>query len=370
LDFGKTVPGATLSGIFNPVAASGGIAVFPDLAIDSANAPLSVGYTLLATSVNLSGVESNAFDIGGVIKAFLSDRLQPVAAAFNPKNGLVYVPGTNNTLGVLDPFKGPISQLQILPDSAFGVAVNAQTNRVYVTTFGLAGAVVVIDASNNSPILTIPLAGPARGVAVNEAADRIYVAVAGDPQKLTAPSLAIIDGKDLRIIATIPFREGRQAAGVAFNPKDSLVYVAIPDLGVGVFDPVKGVHLTTVSLVGGKGAPGTYGVAVDVGANLVYATNRAEGTFSVIDPIGPKQLDRISVGALPEGLGVDRGTAYVANSGTNTVSFIHQDPKTGRFGVFATLIVGPTPKAAAVNPGTGHVYVPTFGDNQVRVIQP
>jgi len=369
LDFGKAAPGGTLSGI-NPVAASRGIAVFPDLAIDSANDPLGVGYTLLATSVNLTGVESNAFDIGGVIKAFTSDRLRPVAAAFNPKNGLVYVPGTNNSLGVLDPFKGPISQLQILPDSAFGVAVNAQTNRVYVTTFGLAGAVVVIDASNNSPILTIPLAGPGRGVAVDEAADRIYVAVAGDTVKRTPPSLAIIDGKDPRVIATIPFREGGQAAGVAFNPKNRLVYVAIPDLGVGVFDPATLAHVATLPIVGVKGAAGTYGVVVDVPANLVYATNRAEHTFSVIDPVGLMELDRISVGALPEGLGVDRGTAYVANSGTNTVSFIHQDPKTGRYVVFATLIVGPAPKAAAVNPLTGHVYVPTFSDDHVRVIQP
>jgi len=230
--------------------------------------------------------------------------------------------------------------------------------------------VVVIDATNNLPIVTIPLAGQARGVAVDEATDRIYVAVAGDTVKRTPPSLAIIDGKDPRVIATIPFREGGQAAGVAFNPKNRLVYVAIPDLGVGVFDPATLAHVKTLPIVGGKGPAGTYGVAVDVPANLVYATNRAEHTFSVIDPAGPTELDRISVGALPEGLGVDRGTAYVANSGTNTVSFIHRDPKTGRYVVFATLTVGPGPKAAAVNPGNGHFYVPTFGDDRVRVVQP
>jgi DNA-binding beta-propeller fold protein YncE len=33
-------------------------------------------------------------------------------------------------------------------------------------------------------------------------------------------------------------------------------------------------------------------------------------------------------------------------------------------------MVGPNPKAAAVNPGTGQVYVPTVGDDQVRVVQP
>jgi adhesin/invasin len=342
-----------------------GVVTFANLVVDSAG----VGDTLAATSGALGGTRSAPFDVGGVIAAFVSDRLQPVAAAFNSTNGLVYVPGVNNTLGVLDPNKGPISQLSILQSQPFGVAVNAVTNRVYVTTFGvLSGSVVIIDARTNAPIVTIPLTGEGRGIAVDEATDRIYVAVAGDPQKLIAPSLAIIDGKDPRVIATIPFREGGQAAGVAFNSKDGLVYVAIPDLGVGVFDPVKSAHVATVSLVGAKGAAGTHGVAVDVQAGLVYATNRTEGTLSVIDPIGFKEVRRITVGLEPEGLGVDakRGVVYVANSAGNTVSFI----ETAKFAVFATLSVGPTPKATAVNQTTGQVYVPTKLDDRVRVIQP
>ncbi|HEV8509028.1 MAG TPA: hypothetical protein VGQ48_01090 [Gemmatimonadales bacterium] len=38
--------------------------------------------------------------------------------------------------------------------------------------------------------------------------------------------------------------------------------------------------------------------------------------------------------------------------------------------VFATLVVGPTPKAAVVDPVSGRVYVPTKTDDLVRVIQP
>jgi YVTN family beta-propeller protein len=57
---------------------------------------------------------------------------------------------------------------------------------------------------------------------------------------------------------------------------------------------------------------------------------------------------------------------YVGNFGENTVSFID----VGKLEVIATLIVGPAPKAAAVNPGTGQFYVPTFGDDRVRVVQP
>jgi YVTN family beta-propeller protein len=74
------------------------------------------------------------------------------------------------------------------------------------------------------------------------------------------------------------------------------------------------------------------------------------------------------VGLAPEGLGVDadRGAVYVANSGENTVSFI----ETGKLEVIATLIVGPTPKTAAVNIGNGQFFVPTLLDDRVRLIQP
>jgi adhesin/invasin len=358
-------PAAKLLGTVD-AAASRGVAVFSNLAIDSAE----IGYTLVATAGNLAGAESNRFDVGGVIAAFTGERLDPVAAAFNPVNGLVYVPGVENTLGVLDPSKEQLSVLPILQSQPFGVAVNATTNRVYVTTsMLLVGAVVVIDAGDNAPIATIPLEGEARGIAIDEATDRIFVAVAGDSVKLTPPTLAVIDGKDNGVLINIPFKDGAlEGVGVAFNPNDRLVYVAIPNLGVGIFDPEAGVHVTTVPIVSEKGAAGTYGVAVDVRSNLIYATNRTEGTVSLVDPTKLEEISRLPVGPQPEGLGVDaeRGVVYVGNSGDNTVSLIDG----GKFSVFATLIVGPTPKAAAVDAATGRVYVPTFGDDRVRVILP
>jgi adhesin/invasin len=360
--------GAKLVGTVD-VAAVNGVAEFPDLAIDSAG----IGYTLLAATPKIAGrTESDGFDVGGVIGAFPDDRLHPVAAAFNPANGFVYVPGGDGetqTLGVLDPGKGPITLLPILETQPFGVAVNAQTNRIYVTTFAvLTGAVAVIDGQDNVPIGLIPLADTARGIAVDESTDRAFVAVAGDPLKGDRPALAIIDGKENRLITTIPFPEGAVAGiGVAFNPNDRLVYVAIPNVGIGIFDPEKAEFVGAISLVG-KGAPETYGVAVDVRTNLLFATNRAENTVSVIDLVGREELTRLQVGREPEGLGVDgeRGAVYVGNSGENTVSFID----IGKLEVIATLIVGPAPKAAALDATTGRFYVPTFTDSRVRVVQP
>jgi len=349
-----------------------GVATFNDFAIDSAG----LGNKLAATSGALTGT-SSAFDVGGVIAAVKDDRLNPVAAAFSTATGLVYIPGVSNTISVFDPSKGLITPFPILQNPPFGVAVNAALNRVYVTTNTTlptpVGAVIALDGRDPSAILAmIPLTGEAKGIAVDEATSRIFVAVGGDAQRLTPPTLVVIDGKANAIVGSIPFPDGMAAGvGVAFNPNDpngGLVYVAIPTVGIAVFDPANFKFLGSISIVGQKGAAGTYGVAMDVRANLLYATNRAENTVSVIDPSTAKEFRRLSVGLAPEGLGLDsnRGTVYVGNSGESTVSFIDG----GKLAVVATLIVGPAPKAAAVNPLTGQIYVPTFTDNQVRVVQP
>jgi len=57
---------------------------------------------------------------------------------------------------------------------------------------------------------------------------------------------------------------------------------------------------------------------------------------------------------------------YVGNYGDGSLSLIDAV----KLNVFATLVVGQTPKAAVVDPSTGRVYVPSQQDNVVRVIQP
>jgi YVTN family beta-propeller protein len=212
-------------------------------------------------------------------------------------------------------------------------------------------------------------AGP-KGVAVDERTNFIYVA-SSDPLK-GGPALVPVDGsKDVTVLLDIVPLPA-PGMGVAFNPNDGLVYVAIPTLQeVDVIDPKPGGSALLHRIQGlGKG---TYGVAVDPRASRLYVTNRDENTVSVIDISAPdprefREIARLLVGRLPEGVGIDpdRGAAYVGNSGENTVSLIDG----GKLNVFATLVVGPTPKAAVVDPVSGRVYVPTKTDDLVRVIQP
>jgi len=346
-------PAAKLIGLTS-VAAIGGIATF-DVGIDSAG----VGYILSATTPKIpAGATSATFDIGGVLGAVLiGDRFAPVAAALDPSINRLYVPGATG-VAVLDADKLQVLT-QIQPVTApFGVAVNTITHMVYVTT---AVGLVVIDGTRNSIVTTIPLFG-AKGIAVDEEANRVYVAVTIDGVQ-GPPGLASIDGLQNKLDITIPL--AGSGVGVAFNPNDRLVYVAMGTAGVAIADP-GGAKI--VGLIDLAGAKGTYGLGLDVQTNVLYATNQDENSLSVIDLTGRKELTRLAVGRLPQGVGVDatRRVVYVGNSGEATVSFIDAS----KFNVAGTLTVGPTPKAVVVQPATGRVFVPTNADDQVRLVQP
>jgi adhesin/invasin len=362
LRFGATPnPAAKLQGLVD-VAAVNGVATFPDLAIDSAG----VGYTLVASSGNLTGAESKPYDIGGVVKAIPVTQLGPVAAALNAQAKKLYVAGTS-LLSVLADEREVLPQLTGF-ESPFGVAVNATTSHVYVST--LAANLVVIDGRIDLVRIVIPVGTGPKGIAVDERTNFIYVA-ASDP--LTGgPALVPVDGSKDVVVSNDVVALPAAGMGVAFNPNDGLVYVAVPTLQeVDVINPKPG-GAALVRRIQGLGK-GTYGVAVDTRNSLLYVTNRDENTVSVIDisasdPLSFKEIARLPVGRSPEGVGVDAGSgvAYVANSGENTVSLID-----GRkLNVFATLVVGPSPKAAVIDPLTGRVYVPTKADDLVRVIQP
>ena len=343
----------------NVAAAVNGVASFPNLVVDAAG----LGYRLDATSGSLTGATSTTFDIGGVIGAIPVTQLGPVAGALNSRTRKIYVPGSSLVSVLLDD-KELLPQLAGF-ETAFGVAVNATTNQVYVSS--LAG-LVVIDGSRTPDVILpppIPVGAGARGVAVDEGTNFIYVA-ASDPLK-GGPALVPVDGSKNVAVLTDVVALPAAGSGVAFNPNDGFVYVAIPTLQeVVVIDPKPGAArvVTEVRNLG----KGTYGVAVDVRGNVVYVTNRDDNNVSVINPVDFKEMDRLQVGRNPEGLGVDsdRGVVYVGNYGDGSLSIIDAVKRN----VFATLLVGQTPKAAVVDPSTGRVYVPSQLDNVVRVIQP
>jgi len=347
-------PPATLVGTV-PVPAVNGVATFTDLVIDLQG----TGYTLMATALNRTGAPSQPFDVGGVIKEVPVTR-GPLGAAFDAQTKKLYVPGVAAVSVVLDDRE--VTQIPGF-ESPFGLAANPTTHQIYVSS--LAGLVVIDGSRTPDAIrLTIQVGTGANGVAVDEQTNFIYVA-ATDPQK-GGPALVPVDGsKDVVVLSDVVALPAA-GAGVAFNPSNGLVYVVIPARqSLLIIDPKPGGASVVGEIFGmGKGASS---VAIDAARNIAYVTNRDERSVSVVDLV-KRTEQRLAVGDGPEGVAVDpdRKVVYVANQTAGTLSLIDAGTTT----VFATLVVGPTPKTAAVGPGSGRVYVPMQQIDVVRVIQP
>jgi YVTN family beta-propeller protein len=149
---------------------------------------------------------------------------KPVAVAVNPD--------TNKAYAITEDARGPINVIDGATQTAVSFApsghasgpraltVNTVTNRIYAA---FTGEVVVIDGATNA--MTFIPTVTAVGIAINPNTNRIYVASAQG-------SLAAIDGAT-NAVTTIAIPTGAVAIGI--NVKTNKVYVASPS-GVTVID--------------------------------------------------------------------------------------------------------------------------------------
>ena len=142
-----------------------------------------------------------------------------------------------------------------------------------------------------------------------------------------------------------------------------LAVIGAPALVVFLAGCGSGTHTASLTVPVSKNP---CGVALDAGTRTAFVTNSGDNTVSVIDSSTHTVTSTVPVGKNPQAVAVDPGThsVYVANSDDNTVSVIDSSTHT----VTATVPVGKNPDAAAVDPGTHAVYVANGGDNTVSVI--
>jgi YVTN family beta-propeller protein len=108
------------------------------------------------------------------------------------------------------------------------------------------------------------------------------------------------------------------------------------------------------------------GVSVNPATNIAYVANSGSSTVSVIDGKTNTVLSNITVGTTPNAISVNPATniAYVSNYNDGTVSVI--DGKTNK--VITAISVGNGPNAISVNPATNIAYVSNYVDGTVSVI--
>jgi YVTN family beta-propeller protein len=145
----------------------------------------------------------------------------PQGVAVNSDSNRIYVTGggTNDSLYVIDG-----SGVSVVVDDVIwvgnfpsGVCVNPLTNRIYVTRF-TGASVSVVDGSKDSVITNIGVGNDPTGICVNPLTNRIYVANAG------SHSVSVIDGVSNTVVDSI--NVGVEPRRICVNPATNKIYVS------------------------------------------------------------------------------------------------------------------------------------------------
>jgi YVTN family beta-propeller protein len=301
----------------------------------------------------------------------------PYAIAVNPNTNKIYVDSTaSSTVSVVDGSSNSvvanITGVKTTSGTTFGsfgvtfrtgADVNPKTNRIYVTS-QMDDLLYVIDGSSNAVVATVKAGvGPA-GIAVNSNTNKIYVANTGYHalQFAGKPSISVIDGTTNAILRNIVV--GSQPTGVAVNINTNRVYAA--NFGSGTVSVIDGSTDNVMTNITGILKP----VGVAVKATKVYVASGAEPSLYVIDASNNTVVAKIKAGA-PDSLALtavalnaDSDKIYALNLNSNVVSII--DGSTNALG--GTIEVGNEPLAIAVNPNTNKIYVTNYNSDTVTIL--
>ncbi len=197
---------------------------------------------------------------------------------------------------------------------------------------------------------TVPAGTSPRAVAVNPETNKIYVGNTG------SGNVTVIDGATN---STSTVTVGTRPLAVAVNPVTNKIYVT--NYGSANVTVIDGATNSTATVAVGSGPQA---VAVNPVTNKIYVANFNSNTVTVIDG-ATNSTATVAVGSVPRAVAVNPVTnkIYVANSGGTTVTVID-----GATNSTATVPVGLSPLAVAVNPVTNKIYVANAISNNVTVI--
>ncbi len=246
-----------------------------------------------------------------------------------------------------------------LPNTEFDIAVNPNTNRIYVTSHNCC-ILSVIDGATDTKMADIPLGGGTWGgcwgVTVNPATNRVYA------NKWS--TLYVIDGDTNAIVGTTGVASN--AYFMDTNPLTNRIYVSDFDYGVSVIDGSTNAVVANIPL-----PTHPRGVAVDASANRIYVASAGAGVVSVIDGVANAVVATIPVVGAPIGVALNSATGrvYVADGWSDDITIIDVATNT----VLGRVAVGDNPSGAvadvAVNPTTGRIYASSYSDGTVAVMQ-
>ena len=229
----------------------------------------SVTVTDLATRLAVRAVQIPALTIRALVA--------------NPLTNRIYVVGDGTELVIIDGNSDQLLTTVTLPYSShFGITLDAQLNRLYISNYSDA-SVTVVDTATNQVLGSLEVVPGPWGVAVNSATHALYVA-SGGTQANVFPAIpgqvSVIDptSNPPTLVAAVPAPEAR---GIAFNPTSNKIYVARwrSTSDVAVINAANFAQITTLGIDRAL----SFAVNPDPTVNQVYTCSPAGSSLITID---------------------------------------------------------------------------------------
>ncbi len=229
------------------------------------------------------------------------------------------------------------------------IAVNPATHRVYAVD--QPENLVVTEDIRSGVSTPIPVGKSPDALAIDPGLNRIYVV------NSASDTVSVIDGSTQSVVATIA--AGRMPYAIGIDPGLRRVLV-MNTYSSYVTEIDEATNRATQLPLGSKDA-----VAVDSRLHLAWLLGYEDSALTVLDEAS--RTTRRSPAAMHLwGLAVDeeRGVLYATEAQSRALLAVQE-----KTGAAATIPVGDTPCAAAVDARTGLVYVLNYADDSVSVVQ-
>jgi len=267
----------------------------------------------------------------------------PNGIAVNEQTNKIYISNSSgNSVTVIDGTTNEVLTTIAVGDSPSAIALDKNRNTIYVANY-FDNSVSVIDGATDTLTTTIPVSGGPRRLAVDSSTHTVYVGhYADDVVKL-------IDGDTQSVVATVPIPGTINA--ITVNDATYKAYVAS---SAGIVTVIGADWQTTDVAVGNK--PVAIGVNKTTNKIYVVSDKSGNGEVKVIDGAADAVTATLNTENGPTAVAVNEETnaVYVTNQGSASLTVI--DGATNDVSV-VSLAAGSGPIAAAVDPGTNRIYI-------------
>lgn len=415
-----------------------------DTGTKEVSAPVDLGFipydfTMSGSKIYLSSEADNTVKVFDTINGYVDPPIavgsSPQAITTSPDGSKVYVANSLsndgiNFISVIDTNTNEVIAVQvesILYGMLNGITVSPDGTLVYVSLAvpEAEGKVIVLDASNNTVITSRNVGSNPMGVGVSPDGQFVYVLNSGSNDvtvidtstndyvtttlgvgtspgsqgnfivnvpvqfEFSLPGFAVSEkgnyatvtvirtkGSDITASVSYTTEDGTATAGsdytatfgeLIFEPGETFKTISIPISNDGIAEGSETVNLSLLNPTGGV-ALGSQNTAILTISEspFAYIANSGSNTVSVIDTSTNLVATTIKVGLGPEGVAAspDGTRIYITMGGSDNVSVLDGQNNT----LIANVNVGEYPRGVVVSPDGSKVYVPNFYDGTVSVL--